>query len=66
MRAKGGKGPYSYPHGHTPRPLKVGEALRAAAAKRTLQDCEHRLRPKLLEMRQWGVAIPGGAEALCH
>ena len=36
------------------------------AAKRTLRDEEGRLRPKLLAMRQWGVAVPGGAQALCH
>ena len=50
----------------TPRPIKVGEVLRSAAAKRTLRKHEQTLLPTLIRMRQYGVSLPGGAEALAH
>jgi hypothetical protein len=49
-----------------PRPIKVGEVLRAAAAKRLLRSVGPRLRAHFVGMRQWGVSLPGGAEALAH
>ena len=50
----------------TPCPIKVGEVLRSAAAKRTLRTHEQALAPTLIRMRQYGVLLPGGAEALAH
>ena len=52
--------------GPAPRPIKVGEVLKAAAAKRTLQEEEPSLQPKLIAMHQWGGGAPGGAEAMTH
>ena len=48
----------------TPRPIKVVEVLRSAAAKRTLRKHEQALLPTLICMRQYGVSLPGGTEAL--
>ena len=42
-----------------PRPIKMGEFLRSAYAKRLV-------RTKTLHMHQWGVNLPGACEALCH
>jgi hypothetical protein len=52
--------------GEAPRPIKVGEVLRAAAAKRLLNRSAGKLRKVFLQMHQWGISIPGGAEALTH
>ena len=49
-----------------PRPIKVGEFLRAAASKRIAASGAAALRPLLLRMRQWGIGVPGGCEALVH
>eukprot|EP00973_Karenia_brevis_P071372 9914170-Karenia_brevis.AAC.1 len=35
-------------------------------AKRLLRASQMRLRSRFLSSRQWGVALPGGAEALIH
>ena len=45
-----------------PRPIKTGEFLRSAYAKRLVNY----LRTKTLHMHQWGVNLPGACEALCH
>ena len=52
--------------GNAPRPVKIGEVLRTSFAKRTVRQQEAALRPKLLEMHQWGLAMPGGTEACVH
>ena len=52
--------------GKAPRPLKIGEVLRGAAAKKILARNEPRLRRELAQRNQFGVAISGGAEALTH
>ncbi len=48
------------------RPIKIGEVLRVAAAKRILAKASSRLRPHLAQMRQWGIAFPRGAEGIIH
>ena len=40
--------------------------MRSAAAKRTLRKHEQALLPTLVRTRQYGVSLPGGAEALAH
>ena len=52
--------------GLAPRPVQIGEVLRSSYAKRTLRKQEAALRPTLRNMHQWGMALPGGAEALIH
>ena len=52
--------------GRAPRPVKIGEVLRTSFAKRLARKGEAVLRPKLAEMHQWGLAMPGGAEAMVH
>ena len=49
-----------------PRPIKIGELLRSSYAKRTVHRFRRSLRPTLLNMRQWGVGMPGSVEALGH
>ena len=46
--------------------MKIGEVLRTSFAKRLVRKSEAVLRPKLLQMHQWSLAMPGGAEALVH
>ena len=48
------------------RTIKSGEFLRSSAARRILRQGAPKLRPIFVAMRQWGVAIPNGAEALVH
>jgi hypothetical protein len=50
----------------TPRPVRVGEFLRGAVAKRLQRQAAPRLRRTLRSYHQWGVAMPGGCEALVH
>ena len=49
-----------------PRPIKIGEFLRSAYAKRLVNLAQVHLRTKTLHMHQWGVSLPGACEALCH
>ena len=49
-----------------PRPIKMGEFLRSSYAKRTVHAHRVRLRTTFLNMRQWGIGLPGSAEALSH
>ena len=49
-----------------PRPIKMGEFLRSAYAKRLVNLAQVHLRTKTLHMHQWGVNLPGACEALCH
>ena len=49
-----------------PRPIKMGEFLRSAYAKRLVNLSQVHLRTKTLRMHQWGVNLPGACEALCH
>ena len=52
--------------GKKPRNIKSGEFLRSSAARRIVHRGAGDLRPALVSMRQWGVAIPNGSEALVH
>ena len=47
-----------------PRPIKMGEFLRSAYAKRLVNVAQVHLRTKTLH--QWGFHLPGACEALCH
>ena len=47
-------------------PIKMGEFLRSAYAKRLVNLSQVHLRTKTLRMHQWGVNLPGACEALCH
>lgn len=49
-----------------PRPLRVGEVLRRWVAKRVFHAEKDRAARLLARARQFGVAIPGGAEVLLH
>ena len=49
-----------------PRPIKMGEFLRSAYAKRLVNLSQVHLRTKTLHMHQWGVNLPGACETLCH
>ena len=49
-----------------PRPIKMGEFLRSAYAKRLVNLSQVHLHTKTLHMHQWGVNLPGACEALCH
>ena len=49
-----------------PRPIRIGEFLRALVCRRLLQKHANEFTPALVAMRQWGVRVPGGAEALVH
>ena len=49
-----------------PRPLRIGEFFRRLIAKRNLSMHQPRLAQRMLKARQFGVAIPGGAESLVH
>ena len=49
-----------------PRPIRVGEFLRSTVAKRLQRQAAPRLRKTFRAYHQWGVAMPGGAEALVH
>ena len=49
-----------------PRPVIVGEFLRTVSCKRLMKKASPRLRRTFRQMRQWGVELPGGTEALIH
>ena len=50
--------------GPKPRPIRVGEVLRRIVAKRLVHDHRSSLCRFFLGRRQFGVAVPGGADAL--
>merc|ERR1711954_435774 len=52
--------------GKAPRPIKVGELLRAIGARVTLNQNERRLRMLLARNNQFGVAVSGASEACIH
>ena len=49
-----------------PRPIKMGELLRSAYAKRLVNQHQVTLRSKVLRMHLWGFSLPGACEGLCH
>ena len=49
-----------------PRPIQMGEVLRSAYAKHLVHKHRGRLQVTCLKMHQWGVGMPGSAEALSH
>ncbi len=49
-----------------PRPIKIGELLRTTSSERVGQAAAPCLRHVLVRMRQWGISLPGGCEALIH
>ena len=53
-------------HGTKPRPVRVGEVWRRVVAKHSLQQHSAKVRKRMLEAHQYGVAIPGGGEILIH
>ncbi len=54
------------PETDTPRPIRSGEWLRKLAGKKGLQRHRKRIINLMVSLAQYGVAIPGGAEALFH
>jgi hypothetical protein len=52
--------------GVVPRPIRVGELWRRVVAKRLVDSCREDVQQACLVARQFGVAIPGGAEGLIH
>ena len=54
------------PGSPTPRPIRMGEFLRGATAKRVQRQAAPRLRRICRTYHQWGVEMPGGCEALVH
>ena len=49
-----------------PRPLRVGEFLRRVISKRELFKQRPQIMRRMLAARQFGIALPGGAECLIH
>ena len=52
--------------GNAPRPIRVGELWRRVIAKRLVDAHRAEVQRICLGARQFGVAIPGGAEGLIH
>eukprot|EP00973_Karenia_brevis_P012160 1650100-Karenia_brevis.AAC.1 len=52
--------------GDTPRPVRVGELWRRVIAKKIAHDTRTEVRSLMLKARQFGIAIPGGADILIH
>ena len=50
----------------TPRPVRVGDHLRRLIGKRLLVNFGAKIRKVKLEFLQFGVSVPGWAEALIH
>ena len=50
--------------GAVPRPIRVGEIWRRLISKHLLHRHETRMRQCMIEACQFGVSMPGGAEAL--
>jgi len=53
-------------HGPKPRPVRVGEVWRRTVAKHSLHQHAAKVRQRMLEAHQYGVAIPGGVDTLIH
>ena len=51
---------------HKPRPVRIGEFLKSAVAKKVQKKAAPHLRTVFRSMHQWGVQMPGGTEALIH
>ncbi len=49
-----------------PRPIRIGEFLRSSTAKKVQKEAAPKLRKVFRGMHQWGIEMPGGAEALVH
>ena len=54
------------PGREAPRPIRSGEWLRKTVAKTLLRDHRVKIRALMIQLGQYGVALPGGAEALFH
>ena len=52
--------------GIVPRPIRVGELWRRVIAKRVIDANRKHIQKVCLDARQFGVAVPGGAEGLVH
>lgn len=52
--------------GSAPRPIRIGEVWRRVIAKRLIEANRGAIRKFCLDVRQLGVSIPGGADALIH
>ena len=52
--------------GLAPRPIRVGEFWRRVIAKRLVHDVKTDMQSLCIKLRQFGVAIPGGADVLVH
>ena len=52
--------------GSVPRPIRVGEIWRRLISKHLLHRHETKVRKVMVEAAQFGVSMPGGAEALVH
>ena len=52
--------------GNAPRPVRVGELWRRVIAKRLLHANREKIQRVCIAARQFGVAVPGGAEGLIH
>ena len=50
----------------TPRPIRVGELWRRVVAKRVVELNRTSIKEVCFEARQFGVAVPGGADALIY
>ena len=50
----------------TPRPIRVGEVWRRLIAKRLIHAHRTGIQQFCLDARQFGVALPGGSDALVH
>ena len=53
-------------NGPAPRPIRVGELWRRLVAKRLVDDNRKKVQQLCKAARQFGVAMPGGAEGLVH
>ena len=49
-----------------PRPIRIGELWRRLVAKRQLHEHRGVIQRRCISARQFGIALPGGAEALIH
>ena len=52
--------------GSVPRPIRVGEVWRRLISKHFLHRNETKVRKVMVDAAQFGVSMPGGAEALVH
>ena len=52
--------------GSVPRPIRVGEIWKRLISKHLLHRHEAKVRRVMVEAAQFGVSMPGGAEALVH